>query len=55
MLLREALPFVAVPFFFAIIALALGYWPVALLLLGIAVFSAYFFRDPEEERLSPET
>src|SRR2546423_13519379 len=47
MLLREALPFVAVLFFFAIIALALGYWPVALLLLGIAAFIVYFFRDPD--------
>lgn len=51
LLLREALSFVVVPFFFAMIALVFGYWPVALLLLGIAAFIAYFFRDPE--RVAP--
>jgi phosphatidylserine decarboxylase len=35
----------------AIIPLVLGYWPVALVLLALAGFMAYFFRDPR--RTSP--
>jgi phosphatidylserine decarboxylase len=36
-----------IPIFLAMIPLALGYWLVALPLLGLAAFMAYFFRDPE--------
>jgi phosphatidylserine decarboxylase len=31
----------------AIIPLALGYWPIALVMLALAAFMAYFFRDPQ--------
>jgi phosphatidylserine decarboxylase len=48
---REGLPYIIVPALLAIIALALGYWPVALPLLALAAFMAYFFRDPE--RVAP--
>ena len=45
-MVKEGLPFVIVP---AIIALLFGYlqmWPVALTFAAIAIFMAYFFRDP---------
>lgn len=45
-MVKEGFPFVIVP---AIIALLLGYfqlWIVALLFVGLALFMAYFFRDP---------
>jgi phosphatidylserine decarboxylase len=47
LLLREAWLFIVILFFFVMIALVLGYWPIALLLLGIAAFIIYFFRDPD--------
>lgn len=45
-MVKEGFPFVIVP---AIIALLLGYfqlWIVALIFVGLALFMAYFFRDP---------
>jgi phosphatidylserine decarboxylase len=36
-----------IPLFLAMIPLALSYWLVALPLLALAAFMAYFFRDPE--------
>lgn len=36
-----------IPLVLAIIPFALGYWPVALVLLALAAFMAYFFRDPQ--------
>lgn len=44
---REGLPYIIIPIVLAMIPLALGYWPVALPLLALAAFMAYFFRDPE--------
>ncbi|MGB7924745.1 MAG: phosphatidylserine decarboxylase [Pyrinomonadaceae bacterium] len=44
---REGLPYIIIPILLALIPLALGYWPVALPLLALAAFMAYFFRDPE--------
>jgi phosphatidylserine decarboxylase len=44
---REGLPYIIIPALLATFALALGYWPVALPLLALAAFMAYFFRDPE--------
>jgi phosphatidylserine decarboxylase len=49
---REGLPYIIIPALLAIIPLALGYWPIALPLLCLAAFMAYFFRDPE--RVAPE-
>jgi phosphatidylserine decarboxylase len=44
---REGLPYILVPLLLAIIPLVLGYWPVALILVALAAFMAYFFRDPQ--------
>ena len=43
---REGLFYILIPILLAIIPLAFGYWPVALVLLALAAFMAYFFRDP---------
>lgn len=48
---RQGLPYIIIPVLLALIPLALGYWPVALPLLALAAFMAYFFRDPE--RIAP--
>lgn len=48
---REGFPYIIIPLLLAVIALALGFWPVALPLLALAAFMAYFFRDPR--RLPP--
>ncbi len=48
---REGLFYILIPLLLAIIPLAFGYWPVALVLLALAGFMAYFFRDPQ--RTSP--
>jgi phosphatidylserine decarboxylase len=44
---REGLPYVIIPILLGLIAAYLGYWPVALLLLALAAFMAFFFRDPQ--------
>jgi phosphatidylserine decarboxylase len=46
-MVRDGIPFVLAPLALALLALAFGYWYVALLLLGVAAFMAFFFRDPE--------
>lgn len=43
---REGLPYVIIPLALAALALALGYWPIALALFLLTAFMAYFFRDP---------
>jgi phosphatidylserine decarboxylase len=43
---REGLFYILIPILLAIIPLAFGYWPVALVLLALAAFMAFFFRDP---------
>ena len=48
---REGLPYILIPLLLAIIPLAFGYWPIALVLFVLAAFMAYFFRDPT--RTSP--
>lgn len=48
---REGLPYILIPLLLAIVPLILGYWPIALILAALAVFMAYFFRDPQ--RISP--
>ncbi|HEY0376899.1 MAG TPA: phosphatidylserine decarboxylase [Pyrinomonadaceae bacterium] len=48
---REGLFYILIPLLLAIIPLAFGYWPVALVLLALAGFMAFFFRDPQ--RTSP--
>ena len=48
---REGIPYVLVPVVLAIIAFAVGYWPVSLVFFLLAAFMAFFFRDPQ--RVAP--
>jgi phosphatidylserine decarboxylase len=45
-MVRDGIPFVLIPALLALLLLALGYWYVALPLLFVAAFMAFFFRDP---------
>ena len=45
-MVRDGLPFVLIPLGGAFLATAFGYWWLAVPLLLLAVFMAYFFRDP---------
>jgi phosphatidylserine decarboxylase len=49
--IKDGLPFVLTPLALALLALALGYWYVGAPLLAVALFMAYFFRDPR--RVAP--
>ena len=51
-MLRDGIPFVLIPLAAALLAALTGYWYVAVPLLLIALFMAYFFRDPERAALS---
>lgn len=44
---REGYPYIIVPILLAIIAAAVGYWPVAIPFIILAAFMAFFFRDPK--------
>jgi phosphatidylserine decarboxylase len=44
---REGLPYIIIPALLAMLALAFGYWPIALGFFALAAFMAYFFRDPQ--------
>ncbi|MCW5960259.1 MAG: phosphatidylserine decarboxylase [Pyrinomonadaceae bacterium] len=46
-MVKEGLPFIFLPLAAAIVAFALGYLIVAVLLLVLMFFMAYFFRDPK--------
>lgn len=48
---REGLPYILIPLLLAIVPLIFGYWPIALILVALSGFMAYFFRDPQ--RTSP--
>ena len=43
---REGLPYILIPLLSAVIPFFLGYWPIGLVLVALAAFMAYFFRDP---------
>ncbi len=45
-MVRDGIPFVAVPAALAIVPMLFGYWFVAVPFLIIAAFMAFFFRDP---------
>ncbi len=45
-MVRDGIPYVAVPVVLAMIPILLGYWPVAIVFLFLAAFMAFFFRDP---------
>jgi phosphatidylserine decarboxylase len=46
---KDGYPYVFIPLLFAAITVALGSWYIALPLLLIAGFMAYFFRDPDRQ------
>jgi phosphatidylserine decarboxylase len=45
-MVRDGIPFVLIPLALAALVFAFGYWYVALVLLLVAAFMAFFFRDP---------
>jgi phosphatidylserine decarboxylase len=49
---REGLPYIIIPALLALVPLFLGCWVIALLLLALAAFMAFFFRDPQ--RTAPQ-
>lgn len=46
-IVKESIPYIVVPVLLGIAAAALGYWYVVALLLIVALFMAFFFRDPK--------
>lgn len=53
-MLRDGIPFVLIPLAAALLAALTGYWYVAVPLFLLALFMAYFFRDPERVALTDE-
>src|SRR2546423_9402310 len=45
-MVRDGIPFVVVPIVLAAAPFLFGYWLLALPLLALAAFMAFFFRDP---------
>lgn len=45
-MVRDGIPYVVIPGALAILGLAFGYWLVALPFVAIALFMAFFFRNP---------
>jgi phosphatidylserine decarboxylase len=50
-IVRESVPYIVVPVFLALLSLAFGPWYLSVFFLAIALFMAFFFRDPK--RLPP--
>ena len=48
-MVKEGIPFVAVPLIAAVVFGLLPYWPVAIVFVLIAGFMLYFFRDPHRD------
>jgi phosphatidylserine decarboxylase len=46
-MVRDGIPYVVIPVLLAIGPIVFGYWPLALPLVAIALFMAFFFRDPQ--------
>jgi phosphatidylserine decarboxylase len=46
-MVRDGIPFVVVPMLLALVLVIVGYWMVAIPLVLLAAFMAYFFRDPQ--------
>jgi len=46
-IVKESIPYIAVPVLLAVAAGVLGYWYVAGFLFLVALFMAFFFRDPK--------
>jgi phosphatidylserine decarboxylase len=50
-MVRDGIPYVVIPLVLGLVPLIFGYWYLAIPLVLIAVFMAYFFRNPE--RIAP--
>ena len=48
-IVRESIPYIVVPLLLAVAVTVFGLWYVGLLLLLLALFMAFFFRDPQRE------
>ena len=48
-ILRESIPFVTIPLLIAAVSAVLGLWTLLVLSLVVALFMAFFFRDPKRE------
>jgi phosphatidylserine decarboxylase len=46
---RDGIVYVIVPGILAVLALMLGYWPIAIAFVALTAFMAYFFRDPSRQ------
>jgi phosphatidylserine decarboxylase len=46
-IVKESIPYILVPVLVALAAAVLGFWYVAAVLLVVALFMAFFFRDPK--------
>ena len=46
-IVKESIPYIVVPVLLGIAAAVLGYWYVVAFLLVVALFMAFFFRDPK--------
>jgi phosphatidylserine decarboxylase len=51
-IVRESIPYVTIPLLVCAISLIFGLWYVAIFFLAIALFMAFFFRDPQ--RVPPD-
>ena len=48
-IVRESIPYIVIPLVLGAVVTIFGLWYVGLLFLAIALFMAYFFRDPKRE------
>lgn len=48
-IVRESIPYIVIPLVLGAVATAFGFWYAGLLFLVLALFMAYFFRDPRRE------
>lgn len=46
-IVKESIPYILVPLLLSVAAAVLGFWYVAAILFVVALFMAFFFRDPE--------
>ena len=46
-IVKESIPYILVPAVLAVVAAVLGFWYVAAFLIAVALFMAFFFRDPK--------
>jgi phosphatidylserine decarboxylase len=49
---RESIPFIVIPAVLGVVSLVFGFWYLTVIFAIVAVFMAYFFRDPK--RVPPE-